>query len=159
MKRCSCRGLRRQTADEDIGSYNISRVILIALVVVDLIGCATSSTHRFAQPAANWQTRTGQLMYRNPNRTVIGDAFVRFSNASDFELTFSKGPLPLLVVREDANFAELKGPMAGRGWSGFINHAPQTLRGWLGLRNEIVRAKDRHLVRYSSGAETFVFRF
>jgi len=135
-------------------THSVAATLLLALT-----SCATTSTHQFAEPAANSQTRTGQLMYRNPNRTVIGDAFVRFSNANDFELTFSKGPVTLLVVREDANFAEVKGPMAGRGWSGFINRAPQALRGWLALHDEFVHAKDRHLVRYSSGTETFVFRF
>jgi hypothetical protein len=130
-----------------------------ATLLLVLTSCATTSTHQFAEPAAKSQTRNGQLMYRNPNRTVIGDVFVRFSTAKNFELTFSKGPVTLLVVREDANFAEVKGPIAGRGWSGFINRAPQALRGWLALRDEFVHAKDRHLVRYSSGAETFVFRF
>ena len=131
----------------------------IALAIVDLVGCATNSLHQFAQPTANWQTRTGQLMYRNPTRAVIGDAFVRFLTAGDFELTFSKGPVTLLLIREDANFAEVKGVLAGRGWSGRIDHAPQPLRGWLGLRDEIVRAQDRHLVRHVAGSETFVIRF
>ncbi len=138
---------------------NAARVILIALAIGDLVGCAINSTHQFTQPAVNWQTRTGQLMYRNPSRTVIGDAVVRFSTAGDFELTFSKGPVTLLLIREDANFADVNGPLAGRGWSGPIDRAPQQLHGWLGLRDEIVRAQDRHLVRYVAGAETFVFRF
>jgi hypothetical protein len=136
-----------------------ARVIVVALAIVDLAGCATNSTHQFAQPAENWQTRTGQLMYRNPNRRVIGDAFVRFSTAGDFELTFSKGPVTLLLLREDANFAEVKGPLAGRGWFGRIDHASQPLRGWIGLRDEIVGAQDRRVVRHAAGSETFVFRF
>jgi len=90
---------------------------------------------------------------------VIGDAFVRFSNAGDFELTFSKGPVTLFVLRQDQKSAEVKGPLAGRGWSGPVDHAPSQLRGWLELRDEIVRAKDRHQVRHTSGSDTFVFRF
>lgn len=131
----------------------------VATLLLVLAGCASNSTHHFAAPAANWQTRTGQLMYRNSNRTVIGDAIVRFSSAGDFELTFSKGPVTLLLIREDATFAEVKGALAGRGWSGHTDRAPQQLRRWLELRDAIGRAQDRHLVRHVSGSESFVFRF
>jgi hypothetical protein len=134
--------------------------ILMALLIVDLTGCATTSTHQFAELKADWQTRTGQLLYRNPKATMIGDVVVRFSKSGDFELTFSKGPgVNLLFLRQDAGFAEVKGPLTGRGWSGSVDRAPQQLRGWLGLRDKIVHAKDRHLVQHVSGSETFVFRF
>jgi hypothetical protein len=137
-----------------------ARVALLALLVVDLVSCATTSTHQFAQPGADWQTRTGQLMYQNATTTVIGDVIVRNSKAGDFELTFSKGPgVNLLVLRQDATFAEINGPMAKRGWSGPSESAPQQLSGWLGLRDAIARSKDRHQVRHISGSETFVFRF
>lgn len=138
-------------------SVNGRYLFLAALIA--FTSCATTSTHQFAAPAADWQTRNGQLLYRTPKRTVIGDAFVRFSNAGDFELTFSKGPVNLFVLRQDQKSAEVKGPMAGRGWSGPVDHAPLQLRGWLGLRDEILLANDRHQVRHTSGAETFVFRF
>jgi uncharacterized protein YceK len=124
-----------------------------------MAGCATISTHQFAQPAANWQTRTGQLMYRDATRTVIGDVVVRYST-TNFELTFSKGPgVTLLALRQDASFVEMNGPMSGRGWSGAKDRAPQQLRGWLELSDAISHSKDRHLVRHTSGSETFVFRF
>ena len=131
----------------------------VATLALFLTGCATVSDHQFAGPTGDWQTRNGQLLYRTPKTTVIGDAFVRFSNAGDFELTFSKGPVALFVLRRDERFAEVKGPLAGRGWAGPIGRAPQQLRGWLDLRDEVLRAKDRHLVRHVSGSETFVFRF
>lgn len=160
MRRCSCRCPHRQSAARDGGSYNILRAILFAVLIVDLAGCATTSTHQFAQPSANWQTRTGQLMYRNAQTTVIGDVVTRYSNAGDFELSFSKGPgVNLFVLRQDATFADVKGPMAGPGWSGPIERAPQQLRGWLELRDATAHAKDRHQVRHVSGSETFVFRF
>ena len=90
----------------------------------------------------------------------MGDVFVRFSNAGDFELTFSKGPgVNLLALRQDSTSAEIKGPLAGRGWSGPIDRAPQQLRGWLGLREKIIHAQDRQQVRHVSGSETFLFRF
>src|SRR5207248_2658903 len=38
-------------------------VAIIALLIVDLAGCATTSTHQFAELARDWQTRTGQLLY------------------------------------------------------------------------------------------------
>jgi len=148
----------------------IVSAIASALLIVDLTGCATTSTHQFVEPARNWQTRSGQLLYRTAKTTVIGDVIVRFSKTGDFELTFSKGPgVTLLVVRQDASFAEIKGPLAGRGWSGPIDRAPQQLRGWFELRDKIVHAlataspsgsrQDRHQVRHVSGSETFVFRF
>jgi len=131
--------------------------LIVAMLL--LASCATTSTHQFAQPAANWQTRSGQLLYRTPKTTVIGEAFVRFSNTGDFELTFSKGPVTLLMLRQDGQFAEVHGPLASRGWAGSIDHAPQQLRGWLELRDAIIHSHDRLQVRHASGLETFVFRF
>jgi len=136
-----------------------NRPYLLALLVA-LTSCATTSTHQFAELKADCQTRTGQLLYRNQQATVIGDVVVRFSKSGDFELTFSKGPgVNLLFLRQDAGFVEVKGPLTGRGWSGSVDRAPQQLRGWLGLRDKIVHAQDRHLVRHVSGSETFIFRF
>jgi hypothetical protein len=134
--------------------------VLIALFIVDLTSCATTSTHQFAELKTDWHARSGQLLYRTAKTTVMGDVFARFSNAGDFELTFSKGPgVNLLALRQDSTSAEIKGPLVGRGWSGPIDRAPQQLRGWLGLREKIIHAQDRHQVRHVSGSETFVFRF
>jgi len=133
---------------------------LVALTLLELASCATTSTHQFGEPRADWQMRTGQLLYRTAKTTVIGDVLVRFSKANDFELTFSKGPgVTLFMLRQDSAFAEITGPLAGRGWSGPIEHAPPQLRGWLELRDKIVHAAERHQVRHVSGSETFVFRF
>jgi hypothetical protein len=132
--------------------------LLVAALL--LTACATTSTHQFAEPNTDWQTRTGQLLYRNAKTTVIGDVIVRFSKTGDFELTFSKAPgVNLFVLRQDSSFADAKGPMAGRGWSGPIDHAPPQLRGWLELRDAIIQAQDRRQVRHVAGSETFVFRF
>ncbi|HET9417708.1 MAG TPA: hypothetical protein VFO30_00060 [Chthoniobacterales bacterium] len=138
----------------------ITRAIVGALLIVDLAACATTSRHQFAEPAARWQTRNGQLLYRNANTTLIGDAFVRFTKTGDFELTFWKGPgVTLLSLREDMTFAAVKGALAGPGWSGPLTRAPKQLRGWLGLRGAIISAQGRHRVRYASDTETFVLRF
>jgi hypothetical protein len=99
-------------------------------------------------------------MYRSPKTTLIGDALVRFSKTGDFELTVSKGPgITLLSLRQDATFAEVKGAFARQGWSGPVAQAPPQLRGWLGLRDQFVRARDQKTLRYVSGNETFLFRF
>lgn len=118
------------------------------------------SRHRFTEPAATWHVRSGQLLYRAANTTVIGEVLVRSSNAGDFELTFSKGPgITLLSLREDATFAEARGPLAGPGWAGKIANAPKQLHGWLGLRDVIMHARGRHTVRHVSGAEIFLLQF
>jgi hypothetical protein len=140
--------------------YALLRAFTIPLAIVELASCATMSRHQFADATATWQTRNGQLLYRTPKTTFIGDVVMRFSNAGDFELTFSKGPgITLLSLRQDATFAEVKGPMAGPGWSGPIDRAPEQLRSWLELRDDIVRSQHRHLVRHISGTETFLLRF
>ena len=115
------------------------------------------SQHQWAARSADWQTRSGQLMYRNATTTLIGEVLVRFSKGGDFELTFSKGPgLTLLTLRQDQSFAEIKGALAGPGWSGRIDHAPAQLRSWLGLRDRIIHAKDRQSIRHTSDGETFL---
>jgi len=134
--------------------------ILIALLIVDLAACATVSRHQFAEPTRDWQARSGQLLYRTQKTTLIGEVIVRFSKSGDFELTFSKGPgVTLLVLRQDATFAEVKGPLARQGWSGPIDRAPPQLRGWLELREKLLHAQDRQSIRHVDGAETFLFRF
>jgi hypothetical protein len=98
-------------------------------------------------------------MYRTAKTTLIGDVVTRFSKSGDFELTFSKGPgITLLSLRQDAMFAEVKGPFAKGSWSGPIDQAPKQLRGWLGLREKLIQSRDQS-VRYTAGNETFLFRF
>ena len=83
-------------------------------------------------------------MYRTATTTLIGDVLVRFSKSGDFELTFSKGPgVTLLSLRQDASFAEVRGPFAKAGWSGPVEQAPKPLRGWLGLRDKLIHSQDR----------------
>jgi hypothetical protein len=98
-------------------------------------------------------------MYRTAATTLIGDVLVRLSKSGDFELTFSKGPgVTLLTLRQDASFAEVKGPFAKGGWSGPVEQAPKPLRAWLGLRDKLINSHDRS-VRYTADNETFLFRF
>jgi len=135
-------------------------VFVLAIALYWLTSCASLSPHQFTQPAAGWQTKTGQLMYRTAKATLIGEAVVRFSKTGDFELTVSKGPgITLLSVRQDAEFAEFNAAFTGQHWSGPTAQAPQQLRGWLGLRDQFLRAPNQKTVKYVSGNETFQFRF
>ena len=135
-------------------------VSILSITLFCIISCATISHHEFSDPGAKWQTKNGQLMYRAPNTTLIGEALVRFSKTGDFELTVSKGPgITLLSLRQDSNFAEVKGGLARQGWSGPVAQAPSQLRGWLGLRDQFLRAPDRKTLRYSADNETFLFQF
>jgi hypothetical protein len=62
-----------------------------ALFLLPLTGCETLR-HQFASPEPDWQSQVGQLQYRGPRTSLIGDVLVRYSKQGDFELTFSKGP-------------------------------------------------------------------
>jgi hypothetical protein len=136
------------------------KFFLRPVLVFAFTGCANAPSHQFAEPAPDWKTLTGQLLFRSPKATVIGDVVVRYSTDGDFELTFSKGPgVTLLALQEDSSFAEIKGPLSGRGWSGPIDRAPEQLRGWLELKDKIAGARDRRLLRHSSGQEKFVLHF
>jgi hypothetical protein len=135
-------------------------VPFLTITLFCIISCATISHHEFSEPAAAWQIKSGQLMYRTPNTALVGEALVRFSKTGDFELTVSKGPgITLLSLRQDAAFAEVKGGLTRQGWSGPVGQAPPQLRGWLGLRNQFLRAPGRKTLRYTAGNETFLFRF
>lgn len=135
----------------------IGPIILLALV---LAGCSTTSSHQFADPGRDWQARNGQLLYKSAKTSLIGEVLVRFSRGGDFELTFSKGPgVALLQVRQDANFASLKGPLARGSWSGPTGQAPARLRGWLQLRDKLMASGGKTSVSHSEGGETFTFRF
>jgi hypothetical protein len=138
----------------------ILRALILALALVNLSSCATISRHLFAEPARDWEARNGQLLYRTAKTTLIGEVLVRFSKAGEFELTFSKGPgVTLFTLRQDASFAQIKGALVHGGWSGPTANAPNRLRGWLGLRDELMRSQDKQTVRYVSGPETFIFHF
>ncbi len=139
-----------------------NRPYLISIITaVCLTSCASVSHHQFSEPAAGWQTKTGQLMYRTSTKaTLIGEAIVRLSKTGDFELTVSKGPgITLLSLRQDAGFAEFNASFTGQRWSGPTASAPPQLRGWLGLRDQFLRAPNQKTLRYVSGSETFLFRF
>ena len=140
--------------------FKIVSTSLLFVTAVCLTSCASVSQHQFSEPAAGWQTKTGQLMYRTAKATLIGEAIVRLSKTGDFELTVSKGPgITLLSLRQDAVFAEFNANFTGQRWSGPTSSAPPQLRGWLGLRDQFLRTPNQKTLRYVSGSETFLFRF
>lgn len=139
---------------------NIPALLAVFGISMMFAGCATVSNHQFTEPARDWQTRNGQLLYRTPKTTLIGEVLVRFSKQGDFELTFSKGPgLTLLSLRQDESSAEVRGALVRSGWAGPIAKAPARLRGWLELRDKVIHTPDHKTIRHVSGGETFIFRF
>ena len=85
---------------------------------------------------------------------------VRYSNKGDFELTFSKGPgITLLTVRQNDTFVRVSGPLARGSWSGPPNETPVRLRGWVSLRELLLRSKTETLVRQTIAPDRFTFAF
>src|SRR6478752_10296947 len=106
----------------------MGRTVLMIATALCLGGCAI---HQFTQPSHAWTARNGQLQYRGPKTSLIGEVLVRYSSKGDFELTFSKGPgVTLLTVRQDDKFVRVSGPLARGSWSGPPTEAPARLRGW-----------------------------
>lgn len=136
-----------------------TRTISISLALFCLTSCQTLR-HQFASPEPDWQSRAGQLQYRGPKTSLIGEVLIRYSSDGDFELTFSKGPgVILLTVRQDDKFVRVSGPLARGSWSGPPNETPARLRGWVSLRAVLLRDKTQTLVRQIAGADTFTFAF
>ena len=106
--------------------------------------------------------KIGQLQYRGPKATLIGEVLVRFSKQGDFELTFTKGPgISLLVIRQDRRtsrgFAARSREAHGRARP---QQAPARLRGWLALRTNLcMHPQGPNRAKKSTGPETFVFEF
>jgi len=124
-----------------------------------LTSCETLR-HQFTRPEPDWQSKVGQLQYRGPKTSLIGEVLVRYSSQGDFELTFSKGPgVTLLLVQQDENFVRVSGPLARGSWSGPPSQAPVRLHGWISLRELLLRSKSETLVRQTVGSESFVFAF
>ena len=75
-------------------------------------------------------------------------------------MTFSKGPgVTLLTVRQDDKFVRVSGPLARGSWSGPPAEAPARLRGWVSLREVLLRSKNQPLVHQTTGPDYFTFAF
>ena len=133
-----------------------------AFAASSLTSCQTTSatSHQFAEPATGWQTKTGQLAYTDQKVSIIGEVLVRYSKSGDFQLTFTKaGGITLLSLRQDANHAQVEGPLARGRWSGPISEAPERLRGWFQLRDKIVNGRRMTSIRHDAGEQSFTLRF
>lgn len=137
----------------------ITRLLAVLLSALFFANCQTTTPiPEFAAPTPAWKTKTGQLAYRGPKTSLIGEVLVRYSPGGEMELSFSKGPgLNLLVIRQNAEFARVEGPLARGAWAGRVAQAPERLRGWLGLREGIIAG--RSTIEQTSGAESFNLRF
>ena len=142
-----------------IGAQRPLPHLLLLLAILGLTSCQTLR-HQFLEPAPDWQAKVGQLQYRGPRTSLIGEVLVRYSSKGDFELTFSKGPgVTLLTVRQDDKFVRVSGPLARGSWSGPPNETPVRLHGWVSLRAVLMRAKSEPLVRQTVGPDRFTFAF
>ena len=129
------------------------------LTALCLTNCASVSDHQFSEPAAGWETKTGQLMYRTAKATLIGEAIVRLSKTGDFELTVSKGQ-GSHCCPSDKMPGLRNSTQTSRTSVGLVPpHAPRTAARWLELRDQFLRAPNQKTLRYASGSETFLFRF
>ena len=141
-------------------SVSLQWIIILSVLVFGLTSCQTISRHLFSEPERDWQAKIGQLQYRGPKTSLIGEVLVRFSQQGDFELTFTKGPgVTLMMIRQNASFARVTGPLARGSWSGSIASAPARLRGWLELRDLFLDAGEQKSLRHTRGGETFLFEF
>ncbi len=130
----------------------------LCLIFLALASCQTTSDHQFATPSPAWTTKSGQLSYQSPTVSLIGEILVRYSKDGAMEFTFSKGPgVNLLVLRQDTGFGSATGPMARGSWAGPVAEAPEHLRGWFVLREQIVAG--RKSIQTKAGDASFNLRF
>ena len=131
--------------------------LLVALAALSLTGCQTP--HEFTTPDASWKTRTGQLKYTSGERVLVGEVVVSQRGAADFQIEYGKGGgLPLLKLRMDATTARAEGIFARGSWQGAPDRAPKPLRGWVGLREALVkRQPDRFTVTPGGSEDRFDF--
>ncbi|MEP6821547.1 MAG: hypothetical protein ABI946_04275 [Chthoniobacterales bacterium] len=130
----------------------------LCLFLLALASCQTTSDHHFANPSPTWTTKSGQLSYQSPKISLIGEVLVRYSKDGAMELTFSKGPgVNLFAMRQDAEFASATGPLARGSWAGPVAKAPERLRGWFGLREQILAG--RKSIQTKGGGASFNLRF
>jgi hypothetical protein len=140
-----------------------TQIIVATLLIFGGLFALTSCQtlrHQLTEPTPDWESRTGQLQYRGPKTSLIGEVLMRYSKRGDFELTFSKGPsVLLLTVRQNDRFVRVSGPLARGSWSGPPNEAPPRLRGWVALRRLLLGSPDKPFLRATIGPETFTFAF
>ena len=106
--------------------------ILILLSAIMLAGCQSVKELSGLGPEA--KTRIGQLRYVTRNRSIIGDIVLRNLSEGDYDLSFSKGGVPVLEFQTRGSRMTATGLLIRTGWSGELTHAPGQLRSWAMLR-------------------------
>jgi hypothetical protein len=85
---------------------------LLLSAALCLAGCAH---HQFAAPSEKWTTHTGQLLYKEGDRSIVGELALSTSGPNA-KLEFTKGPgLALMRLQRDATHARFEGPLARLG--------------------------------------------
>jgi len=115
-----------------------------------LAGCAT---HQFANPQGTAKNRTGQLLYKEGTRSIVGDLTIS-TRGADQRLEFSKGPgLALMRVQRDATHARFDGPLARLSHTVKLPPSKESRdAGWLAILDRSVKESSFHL---SSGGAQF----
>lgn len=111
------------------------RPVLAALLLFPLAAC--QSARDFPAPGSHWKNAHGQLQYRTPQRSVIGEAVLSGNGTEEFQLDFLAGPgLPLMRLRESGDVARMEGLFAGMtgSWQGNPARARGRLASWAALR-------------------------
>lgn len=106
--------------------------ILILLSLFVLAGCQSVKEISGLGPEA--KTRVGQLQYVTRSRSIVGDIILRNLTGGDYDLSFSKGGVPLLEFQTRGSRMTATGLFIRTGWSGELAHAPRSLRPWAMLR-------------------------
>jgi hypothetical protein len=118
-------------ADPDPKNFMTSR-ILILLSAILLAGCQSVKEISGLGPEA--KTRIGQLRYLTRNRSIIGDIVLRNLTGGDYDLSFSKGGVPVLEFQIRGSRMIATGLLIRTGWSGELAQARGPLRSWAMLR-------------------------
>ena len=105
-------------------------LILLSLFV--LAACQSVKEVSGLGPEA--KTRIGQLQYTTPSRSIVGDIILRNLTGGDYDLSFSKGGVPLLEFQSRGAHMTATGLFIRTGWSGELAHTPGALRPWATLR-------------------------
>ncbi|MDD5349848.1 MAG: hypothetical protein PHQ12_06520 [Chthoniobacteraceae bacterium] len=109
------------------------RPVLAALLLFPLAACQTA--REFPAPGSHWKNAQGQLQYRTPKRSVIGETVLSGNGTQDFQLDYMAGPgVPLMRLREAGQVARMEGIFAGGSWQGDPAHAHGRLASWAALR-------------------------
>jgi hypothetical protein len=106
--------------------------ILFLLSLFVLAACQSVKEVSGLGPEA--KTRIGQLQYVTGSRSIVGDIILRNLTGGDYDLSFSKGGVPLLEFQTRGSHMTATGLFIRTGWSGELAHAPRSLRPWATLR-------------------------